>query len=81
MIGFRPELWNQDLLTSESDKYGATGITLGLTVLAQINGGDELSISDKTKFVGENIEELRSGREIGMCIKYFLVNLHVFDMD
>ena len=23
MIGFRPELWNQDLLTSESDKYGA----------------------------------------------------------
>ena len=37
VIGPRPGLWNQDLLTAERDKYGANDIKPGLTGWAQIN--------------------------------------------
>lgn len=42
IIGPRPALWNQDLLTAVRDKYGANNIKPGLTGWAQINGRDEL---------------------------------------
>ena len=38
VIGPRPGLWNQDLLTAERDKYGANDVKPGLTGWAQING-------------------------------------------
>ena len=38
IIGPRPGLWNQDLLTAERDKYGANDVKPGLTGWAQING-------------------------------------------
>ena len=44
VIGPRPGLWNQDLLTAERDKYGANDVRPGLTGWAQINGRDELEI-------------------------------------
>ena len=44
IIGPRPALWNQDVLTSERDKWGANDIKPGLTGWAQINGRDELEI-------------------------------------
>ena len=47
VIGPRPGLWNQDLLTAERDKYGANDVKPGLTGWAQINGRDELEIPDK----------------------------------
>ncbi len=53
IIGPRPGLWNQDLLTSERDKYGANDIKPGLTGWAQINGRDELEIPEKAKLDGE----------------------------
>ena len=56
VIGPRPGLWNQDVLTAERDKYGANDIRPGLTGWAQINGRDELEISDKAKFDGEYVE-------------------------
>ena len=53
IIGPRPALWNQDVLTAERDKYGANDITPGLTGWAQVNGRDELEIPEKAKFDGE----------------------------
>lgn len=61
IIGPRPALWNQDLLTAERDKYGANDIKPGLTGWAQINGRDELEISVKAKLDGEYSQKLRDG--------------------
>ena len=57
IIGPRPGLWNQDLLTAERDKYGANDIKPGLTGWAQINGRDELEIPVKAKLDGEYVQK------------------------
>lgn len=57
VIGPRPALWNQDLLTAERDKYGANDIKPGLTGWAQINGRDELEIPVKARLDGEYVEK------------------------
>lgn len=77
VIGPRPGLWNQDLLTAERDKYGANDIKPGLTGWAQINGRDELEIPDKAKLDGEYTEKLG----LGFDIKCFLGSIHVFSKD
>lgn len=77
VIGPRPGLWNQDLLTAERDKYGANDIKPGLTGWAQINGRDELEIPVKAKFDGEYAKNLR----FGMDCKCFFGSLHVFGKD
>ena len=51
VIGPRPGLWNQDVLTAERDKYGANDVKPGLTGWAQINGRDELEIPVKAKLI------------------------------
>lgn len=61
IIGPRPALWNQDILTAERDRYGANDIKPGLTGWAQINGRDELEISEKARYDGEYTEELKKG--------------------
>ncbi len=53
IVGPRPALWNQDDLIAERDKYGANDIRPGLTGWAQINGRDELEISEKAKLDGD----------------------------
>ena len=58
IIGPRPGLWNQDLLTSERDKYNANNVRPGLTGWAQINGRDELEIPVKAKLDGEYVEKM-----------------------
>lgn len=77
VIGPRPGLWNQDLLTAERDKYGANDVRPGLTGWAQINGRDELEIPDKAKLDGEYV------RKLGpiMDAKVFLGSLHLFSKD
>ena len=77
VIGPRPALWNQDLLTAERDKYNANDIKPGLTGWAQINGRDELEISDKAKLDGEYAEKL----SFKMDAKCFLGSVHVFKED
>lgn len=77
IIGPRPGLWNQDLLTSERDRYGANDVKPGLTGWAQINGRDELEISDKAKLDGEYVEKIG----LIMDAKVFLKSLHVFGRD
>ena len=77
VIGPRPGLWNQDVLTAERDKYGANNIKPGLTGWAQINGRDELEIEDKAKLDGDYCSSL----SFKMDIKVFLKSLHVIGGD
>ena len=48
-VGPRPALFNQDDLVLLRDKYGINELVPGLTGWAQINGRDELSISQKVQ--------------------------------
>ena len=77
VIGPRPGLWNQDLLTSERDKYGANDIKPGLTGWAQINGRDELEIPVKAELDGYYCNHL----SFGMDLKCFFGSLGVFKGD
>lgn len=77
VIGPRPGLWNQDLLTAERDKYGANDVKPGLTGWAQINGRDELEIPEKAKLDGEYVSKMG----IMMDIKCFLGSVGVFAHD
>lgn len=77
VIGPRPGLWNQDLLTAERDKYGANDVKPGLTGWAQINGRDELEISVKARLDGEYASKMG----IAMDAKVFLKSLGVFGGD
>lgn len=77
VIGPRPGLWNQDLLTAERDKYGANDVKPGLTGWAQINGRDELEIPDKARLDGEYCENMG----FGMDIKCFFGSVGVFAKD
>ena len=77
VIGPRPGLWNQDLLTAERDKYGANDIKPGLTGWAQINGRDELEIPEKAKLDGEYCQNIG----LRMDVKVFLKSLGVFGGD
>lgn len=77
VIGPRPGLWNQDLLTAERDKYGANDIKPGLTGWAQINGRDELEIPEKAWFDGEYVKNLG----LKMDIKCFFGSIPVFCRD
>lgn len=58
IIGPRPALWNQDDLIAERDKYGANDIKPGLTGWAQINGRDELEITEKARLDGEYVSNM-----------------------
>ena len=77
IVGPRPALWNQDVLTSERDKYYANDVKPGLTGLAQINGRDELEIPDKAKLDGEYVKNLG----LLMDAKVFLKSFSVFGND
>ena len=77
VIGPRPGLWNQDVLTAERDKYGANDVKPGLTGWAQINGRDELEIPEKAKLDGEYVSKMG----VLMDAKVFLGSLHVFGKD
>ena len=77
VIGPRPGLWNQDLLTSERDKYGANDVKPGLTGWAQINGRDELEIPVKAKLDGDYVKNIG----FKMDCKCFLGSLGVIKGD
>ncbi|PLR76033.1 lipid carrier--UDP-N-acetylgalactosaminyltransferase [Bacillus sp. V3-13] len=69
IIGPRPALWNQYDLIEERDKYGANGITPGLTGWAQINGRDELPIKEKALLDGEYVERMSLAFDIKVFFK------------
>ena len=74
VIGPRPALWNQDLLTAERDKYNANNIRPGLTGWAQINGRDELDLDVKAQLDGDYAKE----ENIVFDVKCFVGSLGVF---
>lgn len=74
VIGPRPALWNQDLLTAERDKYGANNVRPGLSGWAQINGRDELDIPIKAALDGEYATTI----SFYFDLKCFLGSLGVF---
>lgn len=77
VIGPRPALWNQDLLTAERDKWQANDIKPGLTGWAQINGRDELEIPVKAEYDGVYAKNM----SLKFDIKCFLGSLRVFGGD
>ena len=77
VIGPRPGLWNQDLLTAQRDKYNANDVKPGLTGWAQINGRDQLEIPEKAKLDGVYSKEL----SFSFDLKCFLGSVHVFKED
>ena len=77
VIGPRPGLWNQDILTAERDKYNANDVKPGLTGWAQINGRDELEIPVKAKLDGEYVKHMG----LSMDLKCFLGSVGVFAGD
>lgn len=74
IVGPRPALWNQDLLTAERDKHDANDIRPGLTGWAQINGRDELKLDAKAQLDGI----YRSGENFLFDVKCFVGSLGVF---
>ncbi|MBR2549726.1 MAG: sugar transferase [Clostridiales bacterium] len=77
VIGPRPGLWNQDLLTAERDKYNANDVKPGLTGWAQINGRDELEIPVKAELDGYYCNHM----SLGMDLKCFFGSVGVFGGD
>lgn len=77
LVGPRPGLWNQDVLTAERDKYGVNEYKPGITGWAQINGRDELDIVTKARFDGEYVKKMG----LVMDIRCFLKSMGVFGGD
>ncbi|HOI46538.1 MAG TPA: sugar transferase [Bacilli bacterium] len=58
IIGPRPALWNQYDLIEERDRFDVHKLYPGLTGYAQVNGRDELSITDKAKLDGYYVQHI-----------------------
>ena len=71
VIGPRPALWNQNVLTAERDKCDANAVTPGLTGWAQVNGRDESLIEEKARYDGEYVRNLT----FKMDVKCFLMTI------
>lgn len=52
IVGPRPALWNQHDLIEERERFGANDVRPGLTGWAQVNGRDELEITEKAALDG-----------------------------
>jgi len=56
-VGPRPALFNQDDLVAQRTALGIDKLTPGITGWAQVNGRDELSISDKVALDSEYLQK------------------------
>jgi len=56
-VGPRPALFNQDDLNTLRTQYGVDQLVPGLTGWAQVNGRDELSLSDKVQYEVEYLNK------------------------
>ncbi|PWM75802.1 MAG: lipid carrier--UDP-N-acetylgalactosaminyltransferase [Bacillota bacterium] len=77
MIGPRPALWNQDDLVAARDEYAdkrgktVNDLRPGLTGWAQVNGRDELEISEKAKLDGYYLQHLSLWLDIKCFFRTF----------
>ena len=74
LVGPRPALWNQNLLTACRDEYGASEVTPGLTGWAQVNGRDELAIEEKARLDGDYCRNITFKMDV-TCIIMTIVNV------
>ena len=74
IVGPRPALWNQDVLTALRDEYGANDVVPGLTGLAQISGRDELELEEKARLDGEYCKNVSIMMDI-KCIIFTVINV------
>ena len=58
IVAPRPALFSQKDLLAAREQYGANDIRPGLTGWAQINGRDELEISEKARLDGEYVQNI-----------------------
>lgn len=66
LVGPRPALFNQEDLIALRTQYGVHRLVPGLTGWAQINGRDELPISEKVRFDTEYLQK-----------RSFMFDLHI----
>jgi O-antigen biosynthesis protein WbqP len=78
IIGPRPALWNQYDLVEERDKYNVHDLYPGLTGYAQINGRDELPISEKAKLDGYYVKHINLWLDIKI---FFGTIISIFKSD
>ena len=71
-VGPRPALFNQDDLITLRTQHGVHALTPGLTGWAQINGRDELPISQKVAFDVEYLERKSFWFDIEIMVKTLL---------
>ena len=69
IVGPRPALWNQEDLIAQRELYGANALVPGLTGYAQVNGRDELPISEKAKLDGYYVQHI----SLWLDVKVFLL--------
>lgn len=72
IVGPRPALWNQDDLIALRDLYGANDVTPGLTGWAQVNGRDELEISEKARYDGEYTRNITFKMDVTCFVMTFV---------
>lgn len=58
IVAPRPALFSQEDLLEAREQYGANDIRPGLTGWAQINGRDELEITEKARLDGEYVQNI-----------------------
>ena len=75
-VGPRPALFNQDDLISLRTRYGVHELVPGLTGWAQVNGRDELPISEKVKLDVEYLQRQSFGFDIKILWMTFIKVLH-----
>src|SRR5665647_729696 len=73
-IGPRPALWNQFDLIEARKSMGADTIKPGITGWAQVNGRDELPISEKARLDGVYVEKISFLLDLKIL---FLTIIHV----
>lgn len=74
LVGPRPALWNQDILVAERDEYEAADVTPGLTGWAQVNGRDELEITEKARLDGEYCRNITFKMDV-TCVLMTIANV------
>jgi O-antigen biosynthesis protein WbqP len=73
-IGPRPALWNQYDLIEEREVFGVNNVLPGLTGWAQVNGRDELQISEKVYFDCEYIKRFGIKMDLN-CLKKTIISI------
>jgi len=76
LVGPRPALYNQDDLIALRTKFGVDELVPGLTGWAQVNGRDELPISEKTKLDVEYMRRQSFWFDLKIVFLTFLRVIH-----